>query len=116
MALREMRRGISVLAAVALAGMSGAAGAQTGAPPSQLNTPHIERNLLPAGLWDKPNEACMNKCQTFVQKDCFKRLAEKSPTADPGTLQDKCDDNFSICLYDCMCETCDENQIIIKQQ
>jgi len=28
--------------------MSGAAGAQTGAPPSQLNHPHIKRNVLPA--------------------------------------------------------------------
>ena len=58
----------------------------------------------------------MTKCQPFVQKDCFKRLAKKFPTADAESMQQKCDDNYSMCLYDCMCETCDENQIIIKEQ
>ncbi len=119
MALRGTKRVIAVLAAIALAGMSGGAGAQMGAAPSKLNYSPIKRFTLPirpAGLWNKPNKACMTKCQTHVQKDCFRRLSEKSPAADPAALQEKCDDQFSLCLYDCMCDTCDENQIIIKQQ
>lgn len=67
------------------------------------------------GLWDKPNEACTQKCEVFVSKNCFRDLAAKNPGADPGSIQDQCDDKFSVCLYDCMCDTCDENQIIIKQ-
>lgn len=103
---------------LALAGMSGGAGAQ------MINTPmpefsfspvlRIPAPILPAGLWDKPNEACMEKCRIYVEKGCFGRLSEKDPTADPGTIQDKCDNKFSLCLYDCMCDTCDENQIIIR--
>lgn len=69
-----------------------------------------------AGLWDKPNEACMTKCSVFIKKGCFQKLAEKNPTADPGSIQDECDNQYSVCLYDCMCDTCDENQIIIKEQ
>lgn len=71
--------------------------------------------LHKAGLWDKPNEACTKKCEVFVSKNCFRDLSTKNPTADPGSIQDQCDDKFSVCLYDCMCDTCDENQIIIKQ-
>ena len=109
-------RVIAVLAAFALAGMSGGAGAQMMNTP-QLKLPYspIPGRVLPAGLWDKPNEACADKCRVFVQKGCFTRLSQKDPTADPGAIQDKCDAKYSLCLYDCMCDTCDENQIIIKQ-
>jgi len=68
-----------------------------------------------AGLWDKPNEACIAKCEGFVKKGCFAELTKKNPTASPVSIQDQCDDKYSLCLYDCMCDTCDENQIIIKQ-
>lgn len=68
-----------------------------------------------AGLWDKPNKACLTKCEVFTRKDCFKELAEKHPAADPGSLQERCDDKFSVCVYDCMCDTCPKDQIIIKQ-
>ena len=80
------------------------------------DAPGFSLPFRPAGLWDKPNEACMTKCQTHLQKGCFKRLSKKSPAADAGAIQDMCDDKYSVCLYDCMCETCDENQIIIKEQ
>lgn len=81
------------------------------------NMPHspIPGLVQRAGLWDKPNQACITKCEAFVKKGCFRTLAEKNPAADPAALQDQCDDKFSLCLYDCMCDTCDENQIIIKQ-
>jgi len=84
---------------------------------SRATLPHsaIPGLVKNAGLWDKPNQACITKCEAFVKKGCFKTLAEKQPGADPGSLQDQCDDKFSLCLYDCMCDTCDENQIIIKQ-
>jgi len=112
-------RGITVLTAFALAAMSGGASAQMiNTTPAQYQYSPITRNtapLLPVGLWDKPNEACMTKCEVFVQKGCFKRLSDNDPIADPGSIQDRCDDKFSVCLYDCMCDTCDENQIIIKQ-
>jgi hypothetical protein len=74
----------------------------------------MSATLWRAGLWDKPNQACIEKCSIFVNKSCFKELSEKDPTANPASLQEKCDDKFSVCLYDCMCDTCDENQIIIK--
>lgn len=68
-----------------------------------------------AGLWDKPNQACIDKCEVFVNKSCFTELSKKNPTADPASIQFQCEDKFSMCLYDCMCDTCDENQIIIKE-
>lgn len=112
-------RGFTVLAVVALAGLGGGAGAQmVNTPEPELNYSPIMRNTAPvirAGLWDKPNEACITKCQIFVRKGCFTRLSEKDPTADPGSIQDTCDDKYSVCLYDCMCDTCDENMIILKQ-
>lgn len=111
-------RVIAVLAAFAVAGLSSGAGAQmVKAPQAELNYSPIKRNPAPvirAGLWDKPNEACITKCQVFVHKGCFKQLSEKDPTADAGAIQDICDDKYSVCLYDCMCDTCDENQIIIR--
>ncbi len=119
MALQGMWRVFAVLAAFTVAGMSGGADAQMPGPPSKPVHSPIRQFTLPfrpAGLWDKPNEACMTKCQAHVEKGCFKRLSVKDPTADAGAIQDMCDDNFSVCLYDCMCETCDENQIIIKEQ
>lgn len=105
---------MGMIAVILVAGMGGA-GAQMMAAP-QLKTPYspVPGRVLRAGLWDKPNEACMTKCRIHVQKGCFKRLSEKDPTADPGSIQDRCDDKFSICLYDCMCETCDEDQIKIR--
>lgn len=112
-------RGIAVLTALALTVMNGGAGAQLmNAPEAKLNNSPIKRNTAPlirAGLWDKPNEACIAKCEVFVRKGCFTRLSEKDPSADPSSIQDQCDSKFSVCLYDCMCDTCDENQIIIKQ-
>lgn len=119
MALQGLRRVCAVLAAFTIAGMSGGADAQMpGAPSKPVYSPIRQFALpfRPAGLWDKPNEACMTKCKVHVKKGCFKRLSEKSPTADAGAIQDMCDDKYSLCLYDCMCETCDENQIIIKEQ
>ena len=119
MTLRGMWRGIAVMAALSLAGMSGSAGAQMAGAPVKPDYSPIKRFTLPispAGLWDKPNQTCMNKCQVHVKKGCFQRLSEKDPTADAGSIQGKCDDLFSVCLYDCMCETCDENQIIIKER
>ncbi len=109
-------RKITVLAVFAIAGMNGGAGAQMiNAPRIALPYSPIPGRVIPAGLWDKPNQACMTKCEVFVRKGCFTRLSEKDPAADPGSIQDRCDDKFSVCLYDCMCDTCDENQIIIKQ-
>jgi hypothetical protein len=108
----------AVVAAFILAGMSGGAGAQMGAMSSKPEYSPIKRFTLPirpAGLWDKPNQACMDKCQVHARKGCFKRLSDKDPTADASAIQEKCDDQFSLCLYDCMCDTCDENQIIIKE-
>ena len=110
---------IAVLTALALVGTSVSASAQmVNMPATQYNYSPIAQHsvpLLPIGLWDKPNEACMTKCQVFVRKGCFTRLSKKHPAADPGSIQDQCDDKYSVCLYDCMCDTCDENQIIIKQ-
>ena len=119
MALKGMWRVCAVLAAFTVAGMSGGAVAQMPGAPSKPAYSPIKQFALPfrpVGLWDKPNEACMTKCQAHVQKGCFKRLSELSPAADAGAIQDMCDDKYSVCLYDCMCETCDENQIIIKEQ
>jgi len=117
MAVAASRRVIAALAALSLAAMSGGAGARMpGAAVITLPLSPVPGSVRPAGLWDKPNEACITKCQAHVEKGCFKRLSEKSPAADAGAIQDMCDDNFSVCLYDCMCETCDENQIIIKEQ
>lgn len=119
MALRGTRRVIAVLAAFAMAGLSGGAGAQMVHAPSKPHVSPIKRFTPPlrlAGLWDKPNDRCMTKCQTHVEKGCYKRLSDKHPTADAMSLHEKCEDLFSLCLYDCMCDTCDENQIIIKKQ
>lgn len=68
-----------------------------------------------AGLWDKPNQACIDRCTAFENKDCFTELSKKNPTADAASIQDQCEDKFSLCLYKCMCDTCDENQIILKE-
>ncbi len=108
-------RVVAVLAAFALSGMSGGAGARmASAPHLKLAYSPIPGRVIPAGLWNKPNEACMTKCQSFVQKGCYKRLSEKDPTANPGAIQERCDDKYSLCLYDCMCGNCDKDQIIIK--
>jgi len=116
MAFAASARVIAALTALSLAAMSGGAGARMpGGPPVKLPYSPIPGSVRTAGLWDKPNEACMTKCEVHVQKGCFKRLSEKNPAADAAALQEKCDDKFSLCLYDCMCDTCDENQIIIKQ-
>lgn len=80
-------------------------------PPPALSPPSTRY----AGLWDKPNQACIAKCESFIKKGCFAELTKKNPTASPISIQDQCDDKYSLCLYDCMCDTCDENQIIIKQ-
>ena len=113
-----LSRGVVVLAALALAGMSGGAGAQMGSAPSKLHYSPNKRFTLPvhpAGLWDPPNQACITKCKIHKKNGCFTRLSEKSPTATAAEINEKCDAKFSLCLYDCMCDTCDENQIIIKQ-
>ena len=121
MAIAASRRVIAALTALSLAAMSGGAGARmpgtltTGTPLVKLPYSPIPGSVRPAGLWDKPNEACMTKCQIHVQKGCFKRLSKKNPAAGAAALQEMCDGKFSLCLYDCMCDTCDENQIIIKQ-
>ena len=101
---------------LAIAGLIGGADAQIGGPLiGKFYYSPIPGQVRPAGLWDKPNEACMTHCKTHVDKGCFTRLSEKNPDADPASIQDQCDDKFSLCLYDCMCDTCDENQIIIRQ-
>ncbi len=115
MAVRRKMHALAAGVCLALAGMSGGAGAQ------MINTPmpefsfspvlRIPAPILRAGLWDKPNEACLEKCQIHVKKGCFKRLSEKNPYADAGTIQDLCDNEYSICLYECMCETCVQKQI-----
>ncbi len=117
MRVRGVGRSMSMVAVVLLAGLGGGADARMINAP-ELKAPYspIPSRVLRAGLWDRPNEACMNKCQVFVKKGCFTKLSEKNPAADPGDIQDQCDDKYSICLYDCMCDTCDENQIIIKEQ
>jgi len=114
--LPRLMRAVVFGASLALAGLTSGANAQLGTG-VQAKLPYspIPGHVRPAGLWDKPNEICMNKCQEFVQKGCFKRLSDKDPTADPASIQDQCEDKFSLCLYDCMCDTCDENQIIIRQ-
>ena len=103
-------------AVIAVAALIGGANAQIGGP-AVGKLPHspIPGQAQPAGLWDKPNEACMTHCQVHVDKGCFKRLSEKNPAADPASIQEQCEEKFSLCLYDCMCDTCDENQIIIRQ-
>ena len=118
MMLRAKRRALTpmcliatLLSVLALAGRDASAGAGPIASPLRQGFPL----LLPAGLWDKPNEACVTQCKTYVNKGCFKELSEKDPTADPASLQEQCDAEYSICLYDCMCDTCDENQIILKK-
>ncbi len=119
MTLRGTKLVIAVLVVFAAAGPSSGTVAQMASTASKPLYSTLERSVLPvrpAGLWDKPNELCTNKCQTHVQKGCFKRLTDKDPTADASSLQEKCEDLFSLCLYDCMCDTCDENQIIIKEQ
>jgi hypothetical protein len=62
MALQGMWRVFAVLAAFTVAGMSDGADAQMpGAPSKPVYSP-IRKFALPfrpAGLWDKPNEACM---------------------------------------------------------
>lgn len=68
-----------------------------------------------AGLWDKPNQACIDRCEVFVNKGCFTELSKKNPTADAASLLEQCEERFSLCLYKCMCDTCDENQIILKE-
>ena len=119
MAFTGSARVIAVVAAFALAGMSGGAGAQmpaaqlSGAPLVTLPHSPIPGRVLPAGLWDKPNEFCMTQCQDLVHKGCFKRLMKKDPSAEAASIQEKCDEKYSICLYDCMCENCKENQNII---
>lgn len=109
---------IAVLAAIfAIAGHSVSTSATQNASQAWQALPHspIPGLTRKIGLWDKPNQACITKCEAFVDKGCFKTLSEKNPTADPASIQDQCEDKFNICLYDCMCDTCDENQIIIKQ-
>ncbi|GBE43434.1 hypothetical protein BMS3Bbin10_01511 [bacterium BMS3Bbin10] len=115
MRVRGVRRSLSMIAVVLLAGMGGGAGAQMMNAP-QLKAPHspIPARVRPAGLWDRPNEACMNKCRVYARKGCFTQLSKKNPAADPSEIQDKCDDKYSLCLYDCMCDTCDEDQIKIR--
>jgi hypothetical protein len=123
MALRELFGICAVLATFIVAGLdgsdSGSASAQMATTQTKPAYSPIKKYSVPyhlIGLWDKPNEACMTKCQVHVRKGCFKRLSDKYPAANAEELQDKCDDTFSLCLYDCMCDTCDENQIIIKEQ
>ena len=114
--LRPLMRACVVGAGVVISGMIGGADAQVGAPViGKIFHSPIPGRMHPAGLWDKPNEACMTHCEVHVDKGCFKRLAEKNPDADPAAIQEQCDEKFSLCLYDCMCDTCDENQIIIRQ-
>ena len=86
-------------------------------PPKSVYSPltRLIPPVRPVGLWDKPNEFCTKKCKTHVEKGCYKRLADKDPTADAMSIHNKCEDLYSLCLYDCMCDTCDENQIIIKK-
>lgn len=122
MASAASRRAITVVAALALTGMSSFAVAQmqvariSGAPlVTLLHSPVPGGRVHRAGLWNKPNEACQTQCQVFVDKGCFKRLSEQDPGASAAALQERCEDKYSLCLYDCMCDTCDENQIIIKQ-
>jgi len=121
MAVAASRRIIAVLAVLSLAGISARAGAQktvtqlSGAPLATLPHSPVPGRVRSAGLWDKPNAACETKCQVFVKKGCFSRLAKKYPAADADALQEQCDDKYSLCIYDCMCNTCDKNQIIIKQ-
>lgn len=119
MALRGILGICAVLAAFILAGLAGSssAGAQMATTASKPVFSPIRKYSVPfrpVGLWDKPNETCMTKCRVHVRKGCFKRLSDKYPAANAEELQDKCDDTFSLCLYDCMCDTCDDNQIIIK--
>ena len=103
-------------AMLAIAALIGTAEAQVGGSAvGKLPYSPIPGQAQPAGLWDKPNEACMTYCQVHVDKGCFTRLSEKNPDADPASIQDQCEDKFSLCLYKCMCDTCDENQIIIQQ-
>ena len=119
MAFTGSARGIAVVAAFALPGMSGGAGAQM--PVAQISgaaavtLPHspIPGRVNPAGLWGKPDEFCMTQCQELIHKDCFQRLMEKDPSAEAASIQDRCDEKYSLCLYDCMCENCKENQHII---
>lgn len=112
----RLPRTLGALMALALAGMSGVAAQVANTPQAKLPHSAIPGLARPAGLWDKPNEACMRKCRSHVKKDCFTRLAEKSPGADPAAIHEKCEDTFSLCLYDCMCDTCDKNQIVIKKK
>lgn len=104
-------------AALAIAGMIGGADAQPGtAVFGGYAFSPVPGRVHPAGLWDRPNEACMDHCKIHVEKGCFKRLSDKNPDADAASIQAQCDDKFSLCLYDCMCDTCDEDQIIIRKK
>lgn len=106
---------MGVAAVILLAGMGGGASARmTAIPHFKAPFSPIPGQLHRAGLWDKPNQACMTKCRVFVLKGCFKRLSDESPDTGAASIQEKCDDKFSLCLYDCMCETCAEDQIIIR--
>lgn len=114
MTFTDSARGIAVAAAVAMAGMSGSADARmTNAPPGTLPHSPIPGRAQLAGLWDKPNEYCMSHCRELIHKGCFKRLMKQDPGAEAASIQDMCDEKYSICLYNCMCENCKENQDII---
>lgn len=117
--MRTDRLALTVMA-MALLVLAGSSQTSTAQRPSLNDPSSFPHSMIPGltqkiGLWDKPNQACITKCEIFVSKGCFKELSDKFPAADAGSLQEKCDDKFSLCLYDCMCDTCDENQIIIKQ-
>ena len=103
-------------ATLAIAGLIGGAEAQMGGPAiGKVPFSPIPGTVRPAGLWDKPNQVCMDYCNVHVDKGCFRRLSEKNPDADAASIQEQCEDKFSLCLYKCMCDTCDENQITIRQ-
>ena len=114
--LPRLLRASALGAGLVIAGLIGGADAQNGGKAiGKLPYSPIPGQVHSAGLWDKPNESCMTYCKVHVDKGCFRRLSEKNPDADAGSIQDQCDDKFSLCLYKCMCDTCDENQIVIQQ-
>ncbi|MDA7949016.1 MAG: hypothetical protein MPJ78_16250 [Hyphomicrobiaceae bacterium] len=114
--LPRLVRACALGTALAMAGLVGGADAQIHGPMlGKLPYSPIPGRHQPVGLWDKPNQACTDYCQVHVDKGCFKRLSDKYPDADAASIQEQCEDKFSLCLYKCMCDTCDENQIIIRQ-
>lgn len=101
---------MTVLAlALVLAGPGAAGGARaaswlTAAP---APSPGAYRTV---GLWDKPNAACETQCEEEIFKACIAQIGAGESAQSRWKKRDTCEDEYSLCLYYCMCENCREER------